>query len=840
MAQDLITRCLGIVSQYSPLSTSPGALIKGDNISITRENIIQDRRGYLAYGSLNNTTAQLMTYMSTVLAQNSDKVSYDNGSGTFTEYSGTYSPPSGQKMRFVEANNNLYVTTDSGIKVFTDITGTAARQAGAPRCLNVTLALSSAGSPVLVTTAHSAAYQVVVQRTDVNGNVLFGYPSGRNWIANSTGATRDITVTVGLNPEVTTSDVIQVYRTPISADVASDTAGAELYLVYQASPSAGDITAGTFSFTDILIDALATKNAVIYTAPSQQGALQANDIPPLCKDIALYKASYMMYANTQTKQQLSTTLLATASLSTHTLSFYDSSNTLLFTLTSGAAENTATGTFKAFTAGTTAQNIDDTAKSIVNVANRYASNTALNAFYVSSNDSLPGQILFEARSLGSLAFYTLASNSALGNSFFPPIQTATATAATTSSNTIQKNAVYFSKNQELEAVPTLNYLLAGASNKNILRIAPLRDALVIIKEDGVYLLRGESANNFTINPLDLTVICRATDSVVVLANQVIMLSNQGVVAISENGVSVISREIEPNIIPLLTYSAINTATTGISYESERSYFLSTIQTNTDTVQTQTYVYNIFTKTWVRWTFGINAAIVEPTADKLYFGKPTSSTVYKERKDFQDTDYADPEVAIVITSATTSTINFTIIGSVPQVGWTIVQDSAIVSIESIEYIAGEYVATAASDVPDTVVAGAATIYPNVGFDIEWDTWTGQQSAGILKQVRQIVILADNIPGNNSATTIGITFRTNFDEIRDEVSVNIPAGAWGSGAWGTMPWGGSGDTYGYRTFVTKNKQFCMYLNPGVIHRNSRQKLVIAGFSLTYEPIGEKVSK
>jgi hypothetical protein len=291
-------------------------------------------------------------------------------------------------------------------------------------------------------------------------------------------------------------------------------------------------------------------------------------------------------------------------------------------------------------------------------------------------------------------------------------------------------------------------------------------------------------------PLDLTVVCKSADSVATLSNQVFMLGNQGVVSISANAVQVVSRAIEPNILPLLTYSNISTLATGCGYESERSYILSVISNSTDTAQNQIYLYNIFTRTWVHWTFGFNAAIVEPTADKIYFSKPSAHSIYIERKNFNDTDYSDPETAISITSIDTvkNIVTFTMSGSAPQAGGVISQSGTDYSIVSISAIVGGFSAVLNGSVPATWSTGAATYYPSVGMDIEWDAWRGGQgNDGMMKKLIEFAVLTDNIPGNNSATGLSPTFRTNLDEFREQVDISIAGGGWG-GSWGQIPWGG----------------------------------------------------
>lgn len=901
--QDSITSAKGLVTQYNPLASAPGALVKADNCVIRRENIIEDRRGYSLYGAPTANIAQLMTYSSRVLAHNGTKVSYDNGSGTFADYSGTYSAPSGQKMRFVEANTNLYVTTDQGIQVFTDLSGTVARKAGAPRSLDPSYTLNAAATGFLPS-GSQCAYRVVIQRVDANGNILIGYPSTRLWAANTAGTSKNLDITLYLPSEVAVSDVIQVYRTAQVTGTSSDSSGDEMALVYQLSPSSTDISNGYMTFTDSVVDAL--RGASLYTSPSQEGITQANERPPLAKDAALYRSNFMFYANTSTPERqffsvVGASLGTTATASTtsgSTAVTLSAANSLIYvgmkvtgtgiaasttvsavsgtsvTLSLNATATNASVTLNFVTpytikvAGTTysfadteaaasgvvvvglsgivAADIDTTARSLVRVINRFATNTSVYAYYLSGPTDLPGQILIQERGVGASAFTIQVSNSAIANQFSASGYNAPVSPATssqwTSSNQVQKNGLYYSKTQQLEAVPSLNYIPVGSANEAILRIIPLSDVLIIIKERSIYRLTGLDPNSFVVSPLDLTVVCKSADSVATLSNQVFMLGNQGVVSISANAVQVVSRAIEPNILPLLTYSNISTLATGCGYESERSYILSVMSNSSDTAQNQIYLYNIFTRTWVHWTFGFNAAIVEPTADKLYFSKPSAHSVYIERKNFDDTDYSDPETSISITSIDTvkNIVTFTMSGSAPQVGGVISQSGTDYSIVSISAIVGGFSAVLNGSVPSTWSAGAATYYPSVGLDIEWDAWRGGQgNDGMMKKLIEFAVLTDNIPGNNSATGLSPTFRTNLDEFREQVDISIAGGGWG-GSWGQIPWGGSGNPYGYRTWAPRNKAYFALLNPGVKHLNARERLPIAGCSFLFDVISGRISR
>jgi hypothetical protein len=492
------------------------------------------------------------------------------------------------------------------------------------------------------------------------------------------------------------------------------------------------------------------------------------------------------------------------------------------------------------TSGVAASDIDSTARSFVRVINRYASNTTVYAYYLTGPDDLPGQMMIEEKGLGASAFTLQTNNSTLSTMFFPapPVSTAT-TEQCTSSNDVATNRVYYSKYGELEHVPLLNYVNVGPANKEILRIITLRDSAIVIKKEGVYRLTGETPQSFTVVPVDLTVFCKAADSVVALANQVLMLSNQGVVLISEGGVQVISREIEPNIIPILANTSLASYTSAVGYESERSYFLSTIESAAGTVQNITYVYNIFTRTWVRHTYAFKSAVVEPSSDKLHFVKPTDTKVYQERKAFDETDYADPEYSITITSINGTEVEFTLSSAAPGVGWSILQGTTTIPIDSVETISGGYRAVLNGSPPSSWATGSASIFPPVSMNLEFHSWTGQAGPETLKQVRLVGIFTDDIPGNNSVQSLIVSFSTNFDPETESVELVQPGEGWG-GAWGSTPWGGTGDSFGYPTYVPRNKQYCGRLRLGVRHLFAREHLVITGLGFVYEATSDRIGR
>lgn len=540
---------------------------------------------------------------------------------------------------------------------------------------------------------------------------------------------------------------------------------------------------------------------------------------------------------------LTLSLATISSANGGTYNFYTDQTIILGGVTYhfGSSEVTVTTPqIKVSVTGVAAVDIDLTARSFEYVCNKNDQNTTIYGYYVSGANETPGKLLFEERGLGASAFTIQSSNAFVQSMFFPypPVSPATSTQSTSTQDS-RVNAVYVAKTQQNEHVPATNYLPVGPNNKEILRIVSLRDSAIVIKEEGAYRITGDTFSNMVVTPIDLTVYCKAADSVAVLANQVFMLSNQGVVLISESGAEVISRDIEPSLLPILSNANISTTSFGAAYESERSYFLSTLTNATDTVPTQTLVYNIFTKTWVRHTYAFVTAIVEQSVDKIYFAKNAVSSVFVERKTFDNTDFADPESAIAITDLTgTNGIAFTLGGATPDVGWIISQNGTDIAIESLTILSGSYTATLVEDFPGAWTTGAATIYPGVNMDIEFHSWRGP-GAAVLKQCRAVGFLTDDMPGNNSVSNFIASFRTNFDPEPELVPITQPGEGWG-GAWGSSPWGGSGDSNGYPTYVPRNKQYCTRMNVGIKHTFARERMVITGIAYSYEQAGDKIGR
>jgi hypothetical protein len=320
-------------------------------------------------------------------------------------------------------------------------------------------------------------------------------------------------------------------------------------------------------------------------------------------------------------------------------------------LTSGTGENAASNfIFLPRVPGvnqngpSTSQQIEQAALSIVKVIN--VQSNLVNAFYQSGFNDIPGKILFEARDITDPSFYIFANSTATGGEFNPTLP-GTNVNSVISSNESIPNRIYYSKFQQPEAVPLLNYVDIGPKDKEIRRIIALRESLFVFKEDGIYRLSGDAAP-FFVAGFDFSAVILASDSGAVLNNQIYVLTSQGVVTVTDGGVQVISRPIENRIKEITRENyAFTTQTFGVPYESERSYHLWTVTSPNDTVPTQCYRYNTFTNSWTRWNTSKTCGIVNFADDKMYLGAGDINYIEKERKTLTRTDFADREYTLNI-------------------------------------------------------------------------------------------------------------------------------------------------------------------------------------------------
>lgn len=821
--QALNMKMAGLFTHPNPFSEAPlGALVKAKNMVVDKEGVVETRRGLKKYGTLLTLAGSekinaILNYKDALIVHYASKLARDSdGLGTWTDYSGTFvAPTNAVAIRGLEANKNFYFTTSAGVKKLDSISGTPG-SAGMYKGLDGTA--TSTGATGFLADNNQVAYRVVWGITDANNNLVLGAPSQRFLGLNvGSGTTKDMSLVITIPDGVTTSHFFQVYRS-VASGGATTVPNDELALVYEANPTAGQITAKSITFTDSVVESL--RGTLLYTNPSQQGISQSNDIPPLCQDMAFYK-NQTFFANTISKQRRIITLISVGG--TIGIQANDTLTIGGIVFTAKAVEAAASGEFKVSTAGTPAENIDATALSLCRVINQYASNTQFYAYYLSGYTDLPGKILIEERGIGGATMPLISSRGAAYN---PALPTSGTTISTSSDTSL--NGLYVSKNQQPEAVPIANKLSIGSADKAILRVIALRDSVFIFKEDGVFRITGETLSNFQVALFDVTVILKAPESAVPFSNQIFAYTSQGVVAISDTGSAIMSRPIEVDLLPIATFTNFSTITYAVAYESDRKYVLFMQRIATDSVAKQAWVYNALSNAWTRWEMTRGCGIINSNDDKLYLGSADSGYIYQERKDFAVTDYADDEFPITIVSSSGVTVTVDSTANLAE-GQTLVQGGRSSAIASV-------VDATTITVADTLTwtAAAATAYNPIDVEME----TIQQTAGnpgILKHYRDVTIFFRR--AKFKSMSFGV--KTNISPTIELTSIATPTGAgWGSFPFGSLPWGGKNQDYQtIRTYVARNKQRAHWLSIVLRHSEAREFFAIAGLSLQFDQMSEK---
>ena len=652
MPQKLVNQARGLKTFKNELMQPDGSMNIADDVVIDRDNCIEPRRGFDLWGSTfgvsSDRSKQLLQYKSRLLVHYASKLAFDNGTETLVDFDGYYSElESGLRIKGLERNGNFYFTTSDGIKKISATTASAFSasvnyiyDAGAAKGLDGYG--ETTANIGFFTPASVIAYRVLWGYSDANDNLILGSPSARIEVRNISTVSCTVNLYCTIPEEVIGDSkyFYQVYRSAITDDSISPgsaTPSDELQLIMEDFPTNTDFSNGYITLEDITPDDFREGGAYLYTNPiSGEGILQANEKPPLSKDLAEYRNS-IFYANTKTRHQkqlaiISTTLLA----NDNTIIIGDINGEVTYTFK--GTENIASKHVLLATGGTVSQNIDDTARSLVRVINRDSA-CPVYAYYISGPEDVPGLILLESRVLSDVSFYVKRGVSTNPAAFNPKLPS---TNTEVSSNTTAPNRIYYSKVSQPEAVPAINYIDVGSKDSQIVRIAALRNSLLIFKTDGIYRISGTDTSNFVLNLEDSSAIITAPDSLAILNNEIYFLSTQGAVVVSESSGNprVISRDIEDLILKPRTFASYQSATFGISYESDRCYVVFVPEISTDTVATIAYRYNVFTQTWVRWNLEKTCGLVAKSDDKLYLGASDVNQIEQERKNFDRTDYAD--------------------------------------------------------------------------------------------------------------------------------------------------------------------------------------------------------
>jgi hypothetical protein len=307
-------------------------------------------------------------------------------------------------------------------------------------------------------------------------------------------------------------------------------------------------------------------------------------------------------------------------------------------------------------------------------------------------------------------------------------------------------------------------------------------------------------------------------------NQIYCYTDQGIVAVSDNGIQIISRQIEDQIQQAEILSNFQTLSFGVGYEVDRKYILYCKAIETDTYPTHAYVFNFFTNAWTKY---INNRSCGITFDnKLYMGG-VDGYIYRERKQLNSSDYVDDVYNVTINSIAGNVIT---LASATNVAVNMVLAKGNI-FSVITVVLGNNV-TVESGVGFTT--GAAFVYEAIESLIQWSQ-NSIQNPGILKHFREVTMLFRTA----DFSSIELGFSSNFDPNPEYTEVSpLRSDQWGSFPWNSIPWGfGSGLAYPIRTYVPLLKRRASWIFFKVRSKKAQSYFAIQGLSVQYENMSER---
>jgi hypothetical protein len=219
-------------------------------------------------------------------------------------------------------------------------------------------------------------------------------------------------------------------------------------------------------------------------------------------------------------------------------------------------------------------------------------------------------------------------------------------------NERRSDYVYYSLPGEPEAVSAANYISVGTRGKAIRRIIPQRDRLLVFKDEATYAVYGDFP--FQVQLIDDTVQILAPDSAVSIGSTVIALMEDGIMAVSEGGIQMISRPIDSTLKPYgaAPYRSTTRTAFGVAYESEKVFalFMPTLSGAGADYTARAYVFGLEPQAWTTWSFSVPRLCgrVDPFTDTAYYGMTASPYLVKDKNTSSTADYFDYNEAITST------------------------------------------------------------------------------------------------------------------------------------------------------------------------------------------------
>lgn len=289
----------GLFTNPNPQKTPPGAMFEAQDVVIDRPDLVGPRPGMDRTVTTSNPTlpARSLVPFSTHVFSLCNGVCVDDTAGAAV--SGFTNPPisSSRSYATIQARGSLYCTGYYGMQKL-DKEATSWQDSGVQKSLGGAYTVGAGGqSDNWLLPNYATAYRVVLRRTDPSAYIRRSAPSTRILVQNGTGVAGRPTLTLDLQADVRSGDVLEIYRAS-SVDATLGEPLDQMFMVVALDLTAAQISSRLVTFLDTMAD----KNLAgqeLYTNSTQDGALLERGRPPWAADVALFNRM-AAYGYTQT------------------------------------------------------------------------------------------------------------------------------------------------------------------------------------------------------------------------------------------------------------------------------------------------------------------------------------------------------------------------------------------------------------------------------------------------------------------------------------------------------------------------------------------------------------
>jgi hypothetical protein len=195
------------------------------------------------------------------------------------------------------------------------------------------------------------------------------------------------------------------------------------------------------------------------------------------------------------------------------------------------------------------------------------------------------------------------------------------------------NGLMYSKPDEPEHVPEINYLTVGSENDAIIALAPLRSALVVFKTDGIFRVTGSAPDGWRVDAIAPVVRPLRAECVSIMGEVAVCWSQHGVLLVDEGGVRNISDGLVGEDLETVERAVIQTPGVNgafVATNNHQGYTLLGYTADSGAYATELYCYHHDTRAWTTWDVAAYCAVEARNSAAFYIARATGWGVSRVR------------------------------------------------------------------------------------------------------------------------------------------------------------------------------------------------------------------